>query len=417
MEEWAEIRRLYLSERMPIKAIARRLCLSRNTVRAAVRSVTPPRYARPGSGSIVDAVEPQVRALLKEFPQMPATVIAERIGWTRSLTVLKDRVRELRPVYAPVDPASRTTYRPGERAQCDLWFPPAPIPLGWGQVDSPPVLVLVSGYSRWFASKMIPTRNAEDLVLGQWAVLQQLGGVPRELVWDNESGVGRYGGANPKLTRQFTELRGLLGTRFNLLRPRDPESKGMVERTNGYLETSFLPGRTFTSPADFDTQLAEWSTAVRERPRRALQGGSSADRIGADRAAMAALPPIDETLLGWRHSIRLPRDHYVRLDSCDYSVHPSAVGHLVEVVADLATVTIRRGGALVGQHVRSWARHQTVTDLDHARAATLMRQDYQDSGRDRRGLRGDLTEVTHRDLADYDRAFGVHDLNRPGGVA
>ncbi|GAA4903175.1 hypothetical protein HNR25_001884 [Streptomonospora salina] len=57
---------------------------------------------------------------------MPATVIAERIGWQRSLTVLKDRVRQLRPLYQPVDPASRTTYRPGELAQCDLWFPPAP---------------------------------------------------------------------------------------------------------------------------------------------------------------------------------------------------------------------------------------------------------------------------------------------------
>lgn len=121
MEDWAAIRRLYLSERMPIKAIARRLGLSRNTVRAAARSVMPPRYVRTGSGSIVDAAEPQVRALLKEFSQMPATVIAERIGWTRSLTVLKDRIRELRPIYAPVDPASRTTYQPGERAQCDLW--------------------------------------------------------------------------------------------------------------------------------------------------------------------------------------------------------------------------------------------------------------------------------------------------------
>lgn len=97
---------------------------------------------------------------------MPATVIAERVGWTRSLTVLKDRVRELRPVYAPVDPASRTSYGPGERAQCDLWFPPVPVPLGFGQVDSPPVLVMVAGYSRWLAAKAIPTRNAEDLVLG-----------------------------------------------------------------------------------------------------------------------------------------------------------------------------------------------------------------------------------------------------------
>ena len=74
---------------------------------------------------------------------MPATVIAERIGWTRSLTVLKERVRELRPLFAPPDPASRTDYEPGELAQCDLWFPPVDVPLGFGQTGRPPVLVLV----------------------------------------------------------------------------------------------------------------------------------------------------------------------------------------------------------------------------------------------------------------------------------
>jgi transposase len=197
VEDWAEIRRLYLAEGVSIKAIARRLRLSRNTVRNAVRSVQPPRYRRPVRGSIVDVVEPQVRALLQEFPDMPATVIAERIGWDRSLTVLKDRVRELRPVYAPVDPVSRTTYRPGERGQCDLWFPPAGVPLGFGQVGSPPVLVMVAGYSRWLCATAIPTRTATDLALGQWTVIEQLGAVPRELVWDNESGVGRYGGGRP----------------------------------------------------------------------------------------------------------------------------------------------------------------------------------------------------------------------------
>ena len=39
------------------------------------------------------------------------------------MTILKERVGELRPVYLPPDPASRTTYVPGEIAQCDLWFP------------------------------------------------------------------------------------------------------------------------------------------------------------------------------------------------------------------------------------------------------------------------------------------------------
>lgn len=48
---------------------------------------------------------------------MPATVIAERIGWERGMTVLRDRVGELRPLFVPPDPAQRTWYRPGELAQ------------------------------------------------------------------------------------------------------------------------------------------------------------------------------------------------------------------------------------------------------------------------------------------------------------
>jgi Mu transposase, C-terminal domain len=51
----------------------------------------------------------------------------------------------------------------------------------------------------------------------------------------------------------------------------------------------------------------------------------------------------------------------VRLDTCDYSVHPCAIGHRVEVAADLDMVRIRRGGVLVGEHARCWARQQTIT--------------------------------------------------------
>ena len=82
-------------------------------MRRALASDSPPTYQRPAKGSVVDAVEPQIRELLRETPTMPATVIAERIGWEHGLTVLKDRVRELRPLYLPPDPASRTDVRPG----------------------------------------------------------------------------------------------------------------------------------------------------------------------------------------------------------------------------------------------------------------------------------------------------------------
>ena len=78
VEEWAEIRRLYLAENVPIKEIARRLGLARNTVREAVRSCEPPRYVRTPRVSAVDAVEPAIRELLHAHPRMPATVIAAR---------------------------------------------------------------------------------------------------------------------------------------------------------------------------------------------------------------------------------------------------------------------------------------------------------------------------------------------------
>ena len=143
VEDWAEIRRLHRAEGLPIKQIGRVLGVSKNTVRAALRSAGPPKYERAGRPSIVDEVEPRIRELLRAFPTMPATVIAERIGWSRSMTVLRARVAELRSVYLPPDPASRTCYTPGELAQCDLWLAPVDVPLGAGQVGRPPVLVMV----------------------------------------------------------------------------------------------------------------------------------------------------------------------------------------------------------------------------------------------------------------------------------
>ena len=125
------------------------------------------------------------------------------------------------------------------------------VPLGFGQVGSPPVLVMVAGYSRWMSAVMIPSRQIPDLLIGQWRLISRLGAAPKALVWDNESGIGQWRGGRPQLTTAMNAFRGMLGIRVVQCRPADPESKGLVERANGYLETSFLPGRSFTSPAGF----------------------------------------------------------------------------------------------------------------------------------------------------------------------
>lgn len=350
----------------------------------------------------MDAVEPRIRALLGEFPDMPSTVIAERIGWARGKTVLFDRIHELRPLYRPPDPAQRTDYLPGELAQCDLWFPPVEVPLGFGQTGRPPVLVMVSAYSRVIGAVMIPSRQGPDLLAGHWALIASWGGVPRALVWDNESAIGARRAGKPRLTEATNAFRGTLGIQVVLCRPRDPEAKGLVERANGYLETSFLPGRSFASPADFNAQLQGWLGRANQRHHRRL-GCRPVERWEADRAGMVSLPPVPPTT-GWRTSTRLPRDHYLRVASNDYSVHPSVVGRRVELVADLDRVRVFYQSRPVADHERCWAVHQTITDTDHRQAAEVLRTAQQPSAPPATG------QVEQRRLGDYDRAFDLDEL-------
>lgn len=137
VEDWAEIRRLHRAEGMPIKQIARRLGISKNTVKAKLAADVPPRYERAATGSAVDGFELRIRELLTEFPLMPATVIAERVGWSRGMTVFTARVRELRPVYLPPDPASRTAYLPGRSRRTTSGFPISGCRSGSGRPGPP----------------------------------------------------------------------------------------------------------------------------------------------------------------------------------------------------------------------------------------------------------------------------------------
>jgi transposase len=408
VEDWAEIRRLHRAEGLPIKVIVRTLGVSRNTVRAALASDGPPKYERAAGGSVADGFEPRIRELLKAYPSMPATVIGERVGWPYSIRTLSGRVAELRPLYLPPDPASRTSYDAGELAQCDFWFPDITLPVGFGQSRTArrlPVLTMASGYSRWLSAVLVPSRAAEDLFAGWWQLISALDAVPRALVWDGEGAVGRWRAGKPELTRDCQAFRGTLGVKVIICKPADPEAKGLLERAHDYLERSFLPGRQFTSPADFNHQLGGWLAVANSRPKRVL-GCAPADRFTADKAAMLALPPV-APVTGWRQSARLARDYYIRLDSNDYSVHPSAIGRRIEVAAGLDRVTVLCDGKTVASHERIWARHQTITDPGHAAAAKALRRERITIARPPREA-----EVEIRCLADYDTALGLTEAPR-----
>jgi transposase len=384
---------------MGVKAIARRLGVARNTVRSALRSEGAPRYEREGPGSAVDVFEPAIRRLLAVTPDMPATVIAERIGWCRGITVLRERVAELRPAYAVPEAFGRSEYKPGELCQWDLWFPDYDIPVGHGQTAVLPVLVGVPCYSRWTLARMIASKESADVLGGHLGLLVELGAVPRLGVYDGEPAISGRRAGRLVYTQDYLRLKGTLGMGSIVLAKGHPERKGVVERTNGYLETSFMPGRTFADRDDFNAQLGDWlASKANVRVHSGLRCRPS-ERIDEDRAAMMGLPPLLPDM-DWHHDLRLPADHWVRHQTNDYSVHPKAVGRRVQVRVDDTALTVTLGGETVARHARVLANHVTVTDPAHDRARQVAR-----ALAGAAPAPGECVEV--RNLADYDQATGA----------
>jgi hypothetical protein len=88
------------------------------------------------------------------------------------------------------------------------------------------------------------------------------------------------------------------------------------------------------------------------------------------------------------------------------------IGRFVDVTAGLAHVEVRHEGRLAARHARVWARGQTVTDPAHLAAAKQLRQQFLEPSRT-----AVEPDSLARDLADYDRAFGLAGSLADGEVA
>ena len=242
---------------------------------------------------------------------------------------------------------------------------------------------------------MLPSRQTPDLLAGLWSlVVGQLRAVPRRLVWDNETGhrAGRAAGGRGGGVHRSP------GHQDRAVAASDPESKGIVERANGFLETSFLPGRVFSSPADFNEQLAGWlpraNGAAGAKPRRP-PGRPDRRRSGRDDPATPDGADGRDTT-----RVRLPRDYYLRVLGNDYSVDPAAIGGWSTCTPTWTRSAPAARALLVAFHRRSWARHQTITDPCHVAAAARLRG--QQFGR----TAHPSSVAPVRDLADYDARSG-----------
>ena len=393
VEQWAELRREHFVRGVPIKELVRRTGLSRNTIRAALRSQEPPRYERAAAGSKLDPFRDEICRLLRSDPAMPGQRIRELIaplGFEGGKTIVDDYLRDVRPLFATPRTYQRTVYRPGEICQFDLWEPKAEVPVGHGQTRRAWVVVACLGFSRAGAGALIFSKQTPDLLFGIRRCLWSLGALPRTLVWDRQSGLHATGG---RPTTDFAGFCGQLRVDWHFCEPRDPQAKGCVERLQDFMEKSFEPGRAFANELDFQLQLDVWFDG-RANPRmhKTLRA-RPIDRLAEERQVMAPLPAVGPDS-DRRWVLRVPADPYLRFDTCDYSLDPALVGRRVEARVserEVSAVALDTG-ELACRHPRSFARHRTITALEHAR--TLKTQ--------RTGRRGGEPVVEIRSLDRYD---------------
>jgi len=369
LEQWAVLRREHFVGGKSIKELARSTGLSRNTIRRALRSDGPPSYRRPSRASVLEPFKDEIHRLLREDPKLPGVRVRELLaplGCTASKTVVDDYLREVRPLFAPPPRAfQRTVYRPGELVQFDVWQPRAEVPVGHGQTRRGWVVIACSGYSRAGAGVLVFSTQTEDLLAGIAGCLQRLGGLPRTLVWDRQAGIHGHAG---RPSEAFAAFCGQLRVGWRFCEPADPQAKGAVERLQGYAETNFEPGRRFANELDFQEQLDAWFVKANARRHKTLRE-RPVDRLAEELKVMAPLPAqLPDTARRW--VTRVPPDPHLRVDTNDYSLDPGLVGRRVEICVDQRHVTavVLDIGELACRHARVFARHRTITALEHARA-------------------------------------------------
>ena len=369
VEQWAELRREHFVAGKSIKELARSTGLSRNTIRRALRSERPPAYERPPKAGILEPFKPEIHRLLKKNSKLTGVRVRELLeplGCTASKTVVDDYLREVRPLFAPPPRTfQRTVYRPGAVCQFDVWQPRNEVAVGHGQTRRGWVVIACLGYSRAGAGVLVFSKETDDLLAGISGCLQRLGGLPETLVWDRQAGIHGHAG---RPTDAYAAFCGQLKVDWHFCEAADPQAKGVVERLQGYAETNFEPGRVFANELDFQEQMDAWFSRVNARTHKTLRA-RPVDRLREELEVMAGLPDrMPDTARRW--VTRVPPDPYLRLDTNDYSLDPGLVGRRVEVIADQRTVTAVAldTGEVACRHTRVFARHRTVTALEHARA-------------------------------------------------
>jgi transposase len=291
--------RILQRQGVPIRAIARELGVARNTVRRYVRdekaSTAKPRLKRV---SKLDAHRTYVEARLKAAApdRVPVTVLLNELrgrGYTGGYTILCDFVAGLRPP-PPAEPVIRFETGPGQQLQVD-W---AVFRRGGERLLA---FVAVLAWSRFSYVEFARDASLETLLGCHEAAFAALGGVPREILYDNMKTVvltrDAYGPGQHRFTGAFYDFARHHGFRPRLCRPYRARTKGKVERFIGYLRRSFFVPFASRLEADglvvddlaANAAVARWLREVANARTHGTTGVAPSERLVVERAHLQPL--------------------------------------------------------------------------------------------------------------------------------
>jgi transposase len=402
VHDWAEVHRLFGREGWSKTDIAKKLGMSRNTVTRLLELAEPPRYERKPPGSKLDPHKGSVAKMLKEDPSAPATVIIEylrRDGYDGGITILKEYLAEVRPLFVEAELRQRTSYLPGEMGHCDWWDTGVWVPVGKGAAREVFGLVTTLPHSAAHAAAFAYSKTVADFLSAFSSTLFRLGGAPEKMAVDRDASIVVPRSRPARLHDEVAGLFGALRIRPVILGARKPQSKGQVERTVGYLETSFLPLRRFENIDDFQSQHDQWAREVAFRRHHRRVGAKVADAWRVERGFLAPLPdPLPDT--DRRTEVRVQKDGFCRVGDVDYSVPPGLAGRRLGVRVSPTEVVIFSEGKEIARHRRSYVPADVVLAPDHARALRLAREA-------RQRLQAADPDIPQVDLGRYDALAGM----------
>jgi transposase len=403
VQDWAEVHRLFHREGLSKSAIARRLGMSRTTVIELLARDGPPRYERAPTGSMLDPYRDEIRRMLADDPDVAATVVLERIrrsGFEGRITIVRDFVAKVRPEFARAAAFQRTSYLPGEIGQVDWWHTGIKVDVGRGSLREALGLVVSLPASAAHAVRFTLAKDVPAFLAGLLGALETLGGVPERLVFDNDTSIvaSRQGGV-ARLHLEVAALLGQLTVKPVVLQPATPTSKGQVERTIRFLETSFVPLRSFAGLADLQVQHDRWAAEVAYTRHHRRIGAVVADAWATEKGWLKPLPdPLPD--VSRQIETRVGKDCFVRVGNVDYSVPPGLAGRRVQLQVTLEKVVVRLEGTVIAEHDRSWIPADVVMAPTHLR---LLREHRQA----RQTLRAGDVDVPTPDLTVFDQIAGA----------